>query len=118
MSDCELKYQNRTLTIKINNGANFTLQGGQSTNATADVTFRGGTLHIESKSDIMMKDYRLEDLDTLREDILSKGRAEYIIGNNNENTVVSTRFNLNSLSGTVIFVQKQRHLTDCFLSLS
>ena len=32
-----------------------------------------------------MKNYRLEDLDTLREDILSKGRAEYIIGNNNEN---------------------------------
>ena len=37
-----------------------------------------------------MKNYRLEDLDTLREDILSKGRAEYIIGNNNENCGVDS----------------------------
>ena len=37
-----------------------------------------------------MKNYKLEDLDTLREDILSKGKAEYIIGNNNENCSVDS----------------------------
>ena len=37
-----------------------------------------------------MKNYKLEDLDTLREDIMSKGRAEYIIGNNNENCNVDS----------------------------
>ena len=37
-----------------------------------------------------MKNYKLEDLDTLREDILSKGRAEYIIGNNNKNCGVDS----------------------------
>ena len=37
-----------------------------------------------------MHNYRLEDLDTLREDILSKGRAEYIIGNNNANCSVDS----------------------------
>ena len=90
LSDCELKYQDRTLTIKINYGASYTLQGGQSSSATASITFKGGTLHIESRSDIIMKDYKLEDLDTLREDILSRGRAEYIIGNNNENCGVDS----------------------------
>ena len=70
--------------------ADFTLTGGESSKPTAEVTFKGGTLHIESKSDIIMKDYKLEDLDTLREDILSKGRSEYIIGNNNENCSVDS----------------------------
>ena len=37
-----------------------------------------------------MKNYTLEDLDTLREDILSKGKSEYIIGNNNENCSVES----------------------------
>ena len=90
LSDCELEYQDRTLTIKINYGADYTLQGGKSNSNTANITFRGGTLHIESKSDIIMKDYKLEDLDSLREDILSKGRAEYIIGNNSENCLVKS----------------------------
>lgn len=89
LSDCELEYQDRTLTVKINFGSNYTLQGGQSSNTTANVTFRGGTLHIESKSDIIMKDYKLENLDDLREDILSKGRAEYIIGNSGQNCKVA-----------------------------
>ena len=66
--DCELEHERKTLTIKINFGADFTLKGGESSE-TAEVTFKGGTLHIESKSDIIMKHYRLEDLDTLREDI-------------------------------------------------
>lgn len=88
--DCELEYENKTLTIKINYGAEYTLKGGQSSNTEAVITFKGGTLHIESKSDIIMKNYKLEDLDTLREDILSKGRAEYIIGNNNRNCSVDS----------------------------
>ena len=87
---CELEHDKKTLIIKINFGADFTLKGGQSTSDIAEITFRGGTLHIESKSDIIMKAYKLEDLDTLREDILSKGRAEYIIGNNNENCGVDS----------------------------
>lgn len=88
--DCELEREKKTLTIKINYGADFTLTGGESSKQTAEVTFKGGTLHIKSKSDIIMKDYKLEDLDTLREDILSKGRAEYIIGNNNKNCGVDS----------------------------
>ena len=51
LSDCELEYQDKTLTIKINYGAEYTLQGGQSTSTTANVTFKGGTLHIESRSE-------------------------------------------------------------------
>lgn len=90
LSECELEYQNRTLTIKINFGATYTLQGGQSTDSKGSITFRGGTLHIESKSDIIMKNYKLEELDNLREDILSKGRIEYVIGNNNETCAIET----------------------------
>ena len=90
LSDCELEYQDRTLTIRINYGTEYTLQGGQSSSTTADVTFRGGTLHIESKSNIIMKDYKLDDLDELREDILSKGRQEYIIGNAGQNCKVAS----------------------------
>lgn len=90
LSVCKLEYKDKTLTIKINYGAKYTLQGGQSTNSKASITFRGGTIRIQSKSDIIMKNYKLEDLDTLREDILSKGRAEYIIGNNNENCSVDS----------------------------
>lgn len=90
LSVCKLEYKDKTLTIKINYGAKYTLQGGQSTNSKASITFRGGTIRIQSKSDIIMKNYKLEDLDTLREDILSKGRAEYIIGNNNKNCSVDS----------------------------
>ncbi len=90
LSDCELEYQNKALTIRINYGADYILQGGKSSDTTANITFKGGTLHIESKSDIIMKDYKLEDLDSLREDILSKGRAEYIIGNTGQNCTVAS----------------------------
>lgn len=90
LSVCKLEYKDKTLTIKINYGAKYTLQGGQSTDNKASITFRGGTIRIQSKSDIIMKNYKLEDLDTLREDILSKGRAEYIIGNNNKNCSVNS----------------------------
>lgn len=90
LSDCELGYENKTLTIKINYGADFTLQGGQSSSTSASITFNGGTVHIEYKSDIILKNYKLEDLDSLREDILSKGRAEYIIGNSGQNCGVTS----------------------------
>lgn len=115
--DCELEYEKKTLTIKINFGANFTLKGGESSKPTAKVTFKGGTLHIESKSDIIMKNYRLEDLDTLREDILSKGRAEYIIGNNNENCNVDS---INEMvsdianGGTLYGLPLKTHFSDIF----
>lgn len=115
--DCELEYEKKTLTIKINYGADFTLKGGESSNPTAEVTFKGGTLHIESKSDIIMKNYRLEDLDTLREDILSKGRAEYIIGNNNENCSVES---INEMvsdianGGTLYGLPLKTHFSDIF----
>lgn len=115
--DCELEYEKKTLTIKINFGADFTLKGGESSKPTAEVTFKGGTLHIESKSDIIMKNYKLEDLDTLREDILSKGRAEYIIGNNNENCSVDS---INEMvsditnGGTLYGLPLKTHFSDIF----
>ena len=90
LSDCELGYENKTLTIKIGYGADFILQGGQSVDATASIIFNGGTVHIKYKSDITLGDYKLEDLDSLREDILSKGRAEYIIGNSGQNCEVTS----------------------------
>lgn len=90
LSVCKLEYKDKTLTIKIQYGAKYTLQGGQSARTDANITFRGGTIRIQSKSDTIMKNYKLEDLDTLREDILSKGRAEYIIGNNNESCGVDS----------------------------
>lgn len=114
---CELEYEKKTLTIKINFGADFTLKEGESSKPTAEVTFKGGTLHIESKSDIIMKNYRLEDLDTLREDILSKGRAEYIIGNNNENCSVDS---INEMvsdianGGTLYGLPLKTHFSDIF----
>lgn len=115
--NCELEYEKKTLTIKINFGADFTLKGGESSEPTAEVTFKGGTLHIESKSDIIMKNYRLEDLDTLREDILSKGRSEYIIGNNNENCGVDS---INEMvsdianGGTLYGLPLKTHFSDIF----
>ncbi len=117
LSDCELEYQNRTLTVKINYGADYTLQGGQSTKTVADITFRGGTLHIESKSDIIMKDYKLEDLDNLREDILSKGRAEYIIGNSGQNcTVASVNEMVSDIAngGQLYGLPLKTHFSDIF----
>ena len=117
LSDCELEYQDRTLTIKINFGASYTLQGGQSSSNIARVTFRGGTLHIESKSDIIMKSYKLEDLDNLREDILSKGRAEYIIGNSGQNcTVASVNEMVSDIAngGQLYGLPVKTHFSDIF----
>lgn len=89
-TDCELKYENKKLTIKIKFGSTYYWQGGQETSNIGDVIFNGGSVHIEYKSDIVMKNYRLEDLDSLREDILSKGRAEYVIGNSGQNCAVKS----------------------------
>lgn len=118
LSDCELEYQDKTLTVRINYGANYTLQGGKSSSTIiADVTFRGGTLHIESKSDIIMKDYKLEDLDNLREDILSKGKAEYIIGNSGQNcTVASVNEMVSDIAngGQLYGMPLKTHFSDIF----
>lgn len=117
LSDCELEYENRILTIRINFGADFTLQNGQSSDTTAMVTFQGGTLHTESRSDIIMKNYKLEDLDNLREDILSKGRAEYIIGNSGQNcTVASVNEMVSDIAngGQLYGLPLKTHFSDIF----
>ena len=90
MSDCEIEYENKTLKIRIKFGSIYTWQNGKGTSSSGSVTFKGGTVHVEYKSDIILKDYRLEDLDSLREDILSKGRAEYVIGNSGQNCGVAS----------------------------
>ena len=117
LSDCKLEYKDKTLIIRINYGADFILQGGQSSSTIAQITFNGGTIHIESKSDIILKSYKLEDLDNLREDILSKGRAEYIIGNSGQNcTVVSVNEMVKDIAngGQLYGLPLKTHFSDIY----
>lgn len=117
LSGCELEYDGRTLSIKVANGAGFSLQGGQSTNPNAEITFNGGTATIFSNNDIIMQSFKLEELDTLREDILSKGRQEYIIGGSGANCKVTS---LNELvkgiivSGELYGLPLKTHFSDIF----
>lgn len=89
-TDCELEYVDKILKIRIKFGVIYKWQNGQGKSSRGSVTFNGGSVHLEYKSDIIIKDYRLEDLDSLREDILSKGRAEYVIGNSGQNCKVES----------------------------
>ncbi len=117
LTECQLENDGRTLSIKVTYGATFTLQGGKSNSSTADITFNGGAVTISSRKDIIMQSFKLEELDTLREDILSKGRQEYIIGGNSANCKVSS---LNDIvngigaSGELYGLPLKTHFSDIF----
>ena len=80
LENCELSYEDRTLVITIPQYESFTLSEG-ATSEDAYFTLNGGSVSIVGAGDIELSAMKLELLDNLREDILSKGRTEYIIGN-------------------------------------
>lgn len=79
LTNCQLSYEDRTLVITIPQYESFTLSEG-ATSEDAYFTLNGGSVSITGAGDIEMSPMKLELLDELREDILSKGKAEYIIG--------------------------------------
>lgn len=117
LSACELEHYGKTLSIKVNYGAAFSLQGGTSKNPTAEITFNGGTITIFSNNDIVMQSFNLEELDTLREDILSKGKQEYIIGGSGANCIVRSLNDLVNgiiVSGELYGLPLKTHFSDIF----
>lgn len=117
MSACDLENDGRTLLIKVKFGAGFTLQGGKGTDAKAEITFNGGSATIISRSDVVMQSYKLEDLDTLREDILRMGRKEYIIGGSDSTCrVASLPALVNGVytSGELYGLPLKTHFSDIF----
>lgn len=117
LGGCELEYDGRTLSIKVPYGVGFSLVGGQSNNPNAEITFNGGTTCIISNNDIIMQAFKLEELDTLREDILSQGKKEYIIGGSTSNCkVASLNALLNGLetSGELYGLPLKTHFSDIF----
>ena len=79
LTNCSLAYEDRTLVITIPKYESFKLSEG-ATSEEAYFTLNGGSVSITGAGDIEMSPMKLELLDDLREDILSKGRSEYIIG--------------------------------------
>lgn len=117
LKDCNLEYNGRTLSIKVNYGAGFTLQGEPIKNSKAEITFNGGTVTITTGNDIIMQSYKLEELDSLREDILSKGRKEYIIGGSTSNCTVAplvAMVNGVYTSGELYGLPLKTHFSDIF----
>lgn len=115
LTNCSLSYKEKELVIRIPYGASFEMD--KSVAANAGITFKGGTVQIRHKGEIGLQAHKLEDLDNLREDILSKGKTEYIIGSKNQNCNVTS---INMLvsdvinSGQLYGLQVKTHLSDIF----
>lgn len=116
LSGCELEYDGKTLLIKVPYGAGYSLQGGKSIKTNTKITFNGGTATILSCNDIIMQPFNLEELDTLREDILSKGRQEYIIGTGANCKVKSLNDLVTGIavSGELYGLPLKTHFSDIF----
>lgn len=85
LTNCELAYEDRTLVITIPQYESFTLSKS-ATSGDAYFTLNGGSISITGAGDIEMSPMKLELLDELREDILSKGRSEFVIGDTGTKT--------------------------------
>lgn len=117
LDNTELSHSGKYLEITIKGETILELSSGSMPSEDATITVDAASLYLKVNSATELSDMKLEDIDSLREEILGKGRQEYIIGGTNNNCNVNSIKNIfnnargkGALSGLFL----KTHMSDIF----
>ena len=113
----ELSHNGQYLEITIKEGTILELTSGTVPSDDTTITVEAASLYLKVNTAIELSNMKLEDIDSLREEILGKGRQEYIIGGTNNNcSINSIKDILNNAKGkgalSGLFLKT--HMSDIF----
>ena len=117
LDNTELSHNGKELEVTIKSGTILELTQGTVPNKDTNIEVSAGTLELKVTSGVELKSMKLEDIDTLREDILGKGRQEYIIGGIDNNCSVKSVSNIlldARHTGALTGLFLKTHMSDIF----